>query len=123
MSRVLLEYALAKHTPLLNTMNISTRNLIEAIAELPNAIMADLETGSHSRNNVEAEEFNRRFPSLNAQLAEVARLAETVEDELPVELALCEATRICLRPDVTYRFTVRPGCKACADAAAMYADS
>lgn len=37
-----------------------------------------------------------------------------------VELALCEAGRIMLRPGVAYRFTVRPGCKACADAAAPY---
>ena len=37
-----------------------------------------------------------------------------------VELALCEASQIMLRPGVMYRFTVRPGCKACAEAEAPY---
>lgn len=46
--------------------------------------------------------------------------AHTQPDGEVIEMALCEAGRLMLRPNVLYRFTVRDGCKACADAAAPY---
>jgi len=39
-----------------------------------------------------------------------------------VSLALCEASRIVLRPGVTYRFLKMEGCEACARDAAAYAN-
>lgn len=33
-----------------------------------------------------------------------------------VEMMLCEATRLALRPGVAYRFSADPGCGACAEA-------
>jgi hypothetical protein len=49
--------------------------------------------------------------------------ARTQPDESPVcELALCEATRLVLKPNQLYRFTVREGCAACHDAALGDAD-
>lgn len=57
-----------------------------------------------------------------APMAEIeARIkAHTQPDGEVIEMALCEVGRLMLRPDVLYRFTVRDGCKACADAAAPY---
>ena len=46
--------------------------------------------------------------------------AHTQPDGEVIEMALCEAGRLMLRPNVLYRFTVRDGCKACADAAEPY---
>ena len=46
--------------------------------------------------------------------------AHTQPDGEVIEMALCEASRLMLRPNVLYRFTVRDGCKACADAAEPY---
>lgn len=37
-----------------------------------------------------------------------------------VEMALCEAERVCLKPNVLYRFTVHTGCGDCTRAAAPY---
>jgi hypothetical protein len=60
-----------------------------------------------------------------APMAEIeARIkAHTQPDEHTVcELALCEATRLVLKPDQLYRFTVREGCAACHDAALVDTD-
>lgn len=52
-----------------------------------------------------------------------AAIADIISERDDVqELALCEAGRIMLRPGVRYRFTVRPGCEACAKAAEPYQD-
>jgi hypothetical protein len=49
--------------------------------------------------------------------------ARTQPDEPTVcELAICEATRVVLKPDQLYRFTVREGCAACHDAALADSD-
>lgn len=37
-----------------------------------------------------------------------------------VEMRLCETTRLFLRPNVKYLFTVDPGCEACRAANSMY---
>lgn len=37
-----------------------------------------------------------------------------------VEMRLCESTRLFLRPNVKYLFTVDPGCEACRAANSMY---
>lgn len=50
----------------------------------------------------------------------LAMLVMPLRDPEVVELALCEAGRVMPRPGVLYRFTVRPGCKACAEAEAPY---
>lgn len=40
-----------------------------------------------------------------------------------VEMRLCESRRLALRPDVFYRFTIAPGCQACAEANEPYMPS
>ena len=54
--------------------------LLEAIDELPTAIEADLETGSHAGNNAEAIAFAHQYPFLMEQLKTIAELSNKVHD-------------------------------------------
>lgn len=44
------------------------------------------------------------------------------DEQTVCELAMCEATRLVLKPDQLYRFTVHEGCAACRDYALLDAD-
>lgn len=46
--------------------------------------------------------------------------AHGLANDAITEIALCEVPHILLRPGQLYLFVVRPGCKACEDAAAPY---
>lgn len=46
--------------------------------------------------------------------------AGEVNAEQPMEMALCEASRVILRPGLLYRFSVVEGCQACAERASHY---
>lgn len=47
-------------------------------------------------------------------------IGTVLEQDKVIVMALCESERLGLRPNVTYRFEVRPGCQRCAELAAMY---
>jgi hypothetical protein len=59
--------------------------LLDHIAEFPNELMADLETGSHHSNNMAAELFNKRHPSLVKWAEQLSKLVEQAEGEAILE--------------------------------------
>lgn len=63
----------------LTELSDNLEKLREHIAELPNEIMADLETGSHHRNNEESRNFAERFRNLDRWSTRLHELAETHE--------------------------------------------
>lgn len=59
-----------------------TRLLINTIQEGPNELGADLETGSHHRNNAAAAEFAKNYPNLVAWMNRVVNEATHLEEKL-----------------------------------------
>lgn len=55
------------------------KQLIEVIRDLPNDLSADLESGSHHRNNRAAAEFAAAHPELMKSLAKLYKLADEIE--------------------------------------------
>jgi hypothetical protein len=61
-------------------MHALLHQIRDAVGDLPNAINADLETGSHHRNNAAAEEFSRKHRYLLKKINDLAELADRVPE-------------------------------------------
>lgn len=75
----------------------------------------ELGLGGEPVDEIVVAALETRLSENPAPLAEIeARIkAHTQPSGEVIELALCEARRLVLKPNVLYRFTVRPGCKTC----------
>lgn len=76
----------------------------------------------HESSRADTSAFFTAAGDVAADLRAVTRLAAQPPPAV-LELRLCEAHQLALRPDVLYRFTVAPGCEACAAANAPYTAS
>lgn len=64
-------------------MNQDLKNLLDHIGESANAINADLETGSHHRNNEAAKQFTTRYPELMRWFRQLHEFADKLDTETP----------------------------------------
>lgn len=62
------------------------------------------------------------LPSSVCDHCDNARPDSALAADVLVEMALCETTRVFLKPNILYRFIVYPNCEACAKTAAAIYD-
>lgn len=82
----------------------------------------ELGLGGEAVDEIVCDKVEELLGGNPAPMAEIeARIkAHTQPDGEVIEMALCEATRRFLKPNVLYRFTVHTGCGDCTRAASPY---